>query len=74
MRVIGKDGNEDGNEDGGEDENDDQGGEGDEGDDRVEVNEEQRFLQALSDFKSGIPIPLLFGCILIWILSEYKSF
>lgn len=69
MRVINEDGDED--EEGGGD------GEGDEdgdGDDEFGINDDQRLLRALPDLKSEFRIPLLSGCILIWILYEYKSF
>ena len=69
MRVINEDGNEDEDEGG--------NGEGDEdGDDDGEfgINDDQRFLRALPDLKSDFPISLLSGCILLWILCEYKSF
>ena len=69
MRVINEDGNEDEDEGG--------NGEGDEdGDDDGEfgINDDQRFLRALSDLKSEFRIPLLSACILIWVLCEYRRY
>jgi len=59
MRVI----NEDEDEGGGM-ERDEDGGD----DDEFGINDDQRFLRALPDLKSEFRIPLLSGCILIWIL------
>ena len=66
MRVINEDGDEN-------DEDDEGGGDGDDGDE-FGINDDQMFLRALPDLKSEFRIPLLSGCILIWILCEYKSF
>ena len=66
MRVINEDGDED-------DEDDEGGGDGDD-DGEFGTNDDQRFLRALPDLKSEFRIPLLSGCILIWILYEYKGF
>lgn len=68
MRVINEDGDED--EGGGDGEGDENGDDNDE----FGINDDQRLLRALPDLKSEFRIPLLSGCILIWILYEYKSF
>ena len=69
VRVVNEDGNEDEDE-GGDGEGDEDGGHGGE----FGIDDDQRFLRALPDLKSEFRIPLLSGCILIWILYEYKSF
>jgi hypothetical protein len=69
MRVVNEDGDED-EEGGGDGEGDEDGDD----DDEFGINDDQRFLRALPDLKSEFRIPLLSGCILIWILHEYKSF
>jgi hypothetical protein len=70
MRVINEDGDEDEDEGGGDGEGDEYGND----DDEFGINDDQRFLRALPDLKPEFRIPLLSGCILIWILYEYKSF
>lgn len=63
IRVINEDGDEDEDEGGGM-ERDEDGGD----DDEFGINDDQRFLRALPNLKSEFRIPLLSGCILIWIL------
>jgi hypothetical protein len=62
MRVINEDGDED------------EGGVDGDDDNEFGINDDQRFLRALPDLKSEFRIPLLSGCILIWILYEHRSF
>ena len=75
MRVINEDGDEDEDEGGdGEGEGDEDGDDDGDDDDEFRINDGQGFLRTLPDLKPEFRIPLLSGCILIWILCEYKSF